>query len=101
LREPNGRTVGGFVTYNERMNRRCFLRAAAVGAGALSMPSVFARQDKAGAFEELTREQIDAIDKGLRWLAKNQYSTGGIGSPRPGPLPRLPRLALLPAHYNT
>jgi len=62
------------------MDRRCFLRAAALGAGALWVPSVFGRQDKGGAFEELTREQIDAIDKGLRWLAKNQYSTGGIGS---------------------
>src|SRR5204863_9085419 len=37
-------------------------------------------QDKATTFEELTREHVDAIDKGLRWLAKNQYSTGGIGS---------------------
>ena len=61
------------------MDRREFLRAAALGASALSLPPLFA-QDKAASFEELTREQIDAIDRGLRWLAKNQYSTGGIGS---------------------
>src|SRR5438874_6425866 len=61
------------------MDRRQFLRAAALGASALSLPPSFG-QDKAASFEELTREQIDAIDKGLRWLAKNQYSTGGIGS---------------------
>src|SRR5258706_1281888 len=63
------------------MNRREFLRTAALGASAWSLPSAFA-QDKAAAagFEEITREQVDAIDKGLRWLAKNQYSTGGIGS---------------------
>src|SRR5207244_13550783 len=54
-------------------------RAAALGASALSLPPLLG-QEKASTFEELTREQIDAIDRGLRWLAKNQYSTGGIGS---------------------
>ena len=62
------------------MDRRQFLKAAAMGASAWSVPLSLAQQDKATGFEELTREQIDAIDKGLRWLAKNQYSTGGIGS---------------------
>ena len=75
------------------MERRDFLRLSALGASALSLPSAFAglgigfgrtpsafAQDKAPGFEEITREQIDAIDKGLRWLAKNQYSTGGTGS---------------------
>src|SRR5258708_38680343 len=74
------------------MDRREFLRAAAIGASALSLPAALARQDKSTTFEELPREQVDAIDKGLRWRAKNQYSTGGIRptcqdayTPRAGP----------------
>lgn len=59
------------------MDRRAFLQSAAAGAGALSFPGLLRGQD---AFEEVTREQLEAVDKGLAWLAKNQYSSGAIGA---------------------
>ena len=57
------------------MRRRDFL----LGSAALGASTALRAQD-AGAFQEVTREQLDAIDRGLTWLGKNQYSSGAIGS---------------------
>ncbi len=67
------------------MKRREFLRAAAIGAPALAIPGLLPligqeTKPKQPAFQEVTPEQVVAIDKGLKWLANNQYSSGGIGS---------------------
>ena len=67
------------------MNRRDFLKAAAIGAPALAAPGLLPLigQDAKPApstFQEITPEQVQAIDKGLKWLANNQFSSGGIGS---------------------
>jgi hypothetical protein len=59
------------------MNRREFLRAAAAGLPALA-PA--ARPLWAQDFREITPEQSLAITKGLDWLARNQYSSGAVGS---------------------
>jgi hypothetical protein len=58
------------------MERRDFLKAAALGAPALAAPSLLGGQE----FQEVTREQIEAVEKGLTWLSKNQYSSGAIGA---------------------
>jgi hypothetical protein len=59
------------------MNRRDFLKAAAVGAPAWAA----AQEDPApGAFQEVTPEQVQAIRRGLDWLARHQYTSGAIGS---------------------
>jgi len=58
------------------MKRRDFLKAAALGAPALAAPSLLAGQE----FQEVTREQVEAVERGLTWLAKNQYSSGAIGA---------------------
>jgi hypothetical protein len=57
------------------MRRREFLRAAALGLPALGSGRLLA-QDKA---PEITPDQVEAVNRGLRWLAKEQYSSGGIG----------------------
>ena len=57
------------------MDRREFLRAAAMGASALSLPAAFA-QDKSTTFEELTREQVALIKQ---WIA------AGAKTARPEP----------------
>lgn len=61
------------------MDRRRFLKSAALGIPAFAAPSLLSGQDKP-AFDEIIPEQTEAVDKGLRWLAKNQYSSGGVGS---------------------
>ena len=63
------------------MKRRDFLGGAALGASAWAFPSLLRAQDAPrGDFQDVTREQLDAIDRGLTWLGKNQYSSGAIGS---------------------
>lgn len=59
------------------MNRREFLKAAALGAPAWAA----AQEDSSsGAFQEVTSEQVQAIRRGLDWLARNQYTSGAIGT---------------------
>jgi hypothetical protein len=68
------------------MNRRDFLRAAALGAPALAASGLVPLLGQDGrpvvpsTFQEVTPEQVTAIDKGLKWLANNQFSSGGVGS---------------------
>src|SRR5688572_16507620 len=62
------------------MRRRDFLGRAALGASTLAFPPLLGAQEERGAFQEITREQLDAIDRGLTWLSKNQYSSGAIGT---------------------
>lgn len=65
------------------MKRREFLRTAAWGlpAAAAGLP-LWARQEArpADTFREIIPEQVKAIEKGLDWLAKNQYNSGAVGS---------------------
>ena len=63
----------------KQMRRREFLRMAAAGVPALAAAPLWA-QEPAVAFREITPEQVVAIDKGLKWLVKNQYSSGAVGS---------------------
>ncbi|MBX3469666.1 MAG: terpene cyclase/mutase family protein [Planctomycetes bacterium] len=60
--------------------------AAAVGAGALALPSPAAGQERGwptqrsaadAGFEELDRDTLDAIERGVGWLAREQLSTSG------------------------
>jgi len=44
----------------------------------MAAPSFLPAQE--AGFREITPGQVDAIDKGLKWLAKSQYSNGAIGS---------------------
>jgi hypothetical protein len=60
------------------MRRREFLRAASMGLPALAAPSLLRAQDS--DFKEIIPEQVAAIDRGLKWLAANQYNSGGIGT---------------------
>jgi hypothetical protein len=60
------------------MDRREFLRTGAMALPALAAPGRLLGQDRA-AFQEILPEQVEAVDRGLRWLAKSQYSSGGIG----------------------
>jgi hypothetical protein len=72
------------------MERREFLKRAALTAPAwaasglvppfLLPPPAPAQEDKGAAFQEVIPAQVEAIDRGLRWLASNQFSSGGIGT---------------------
>lgn len=61
------------------MNRRDFLRATALGAPAFVLPPLFAQDSKDGPFQEITPEQVQAVDRGLAWLSKAQTPSGAIG----------------------
>src|SRR5688572_11901558 len=62
------------------MRRREFLRASALGLPALGLAShPLLRGQDGSSFREITLEQMQATEKGLEWLAKNQYSSGAIG----------------------
>lgn len=58
------------------MHRRTLLRAAAAGAPLLSAPRLLSGQE----FEEMPPRQVQTIRRGLRWLAKNQFSSGAVGT---------------------
>jgi len=65
------------------VDRRRFLKLG-LGAGAAAFPPLrlaFAGQDArpAPAFQEITPEQVIAINRGLEWLARNQGRSGAIG----------------------
>src|SRR5439155_20003194 len=67
------------------MKRRDFLKAAALGAPAFAVPGILPLIGQDGkkvpsTFQEIIPEQVQAIDKGLKWLANNQFSSGGIGT---------------------
>ncbi len=65
------------------MERRDFLKATAFGAPFLAAPGLLrgvVQDGKASPFQDMIPQQIEAINRGLDWLAKNQYNSGGVGS---------------------
>jgi hypothetical protein len=67
------------------MNRRNFLRLGAAAGASAAIPAFSLlprRQEKQeGSFQEITDEQVKAVEKGLGWLAKNQSQrTGAVGN---------------------
>jgi hypothetical protein len=62
------------------MKRREFLRAAGWSAASAALPAIPSLRAQEPPFQEITKEQEEAVNKGLDWLAKYQYSSGGIGS---------------------
>jgi hypothetical protein len=61
------------------MKRREFLKAAA-GLSALGATPRLRALAQEGSFREVTLEQAQAVEKGLEWIARHQYSSGAVGS---------------------
>jgi hypothetical protein len=62
------------------MKRRDLLKAVGLGAASAAFPGLPALLAQDVPFPEITKEQEEAVTKGLDWLAKYQYSSGGIGA---------------------
>lgn len=61
------------------MDRRAFLGWAAGGAALGAVPR-WVRAQEAPPFREVIPEQVEAVRKGLAWLASHQASRGSIGA---------------------
>ena len=97
--EPRLRLRADGGTLDMKMKRRHFLSVAAA-APAIWASGGLAAQDPekkkaARWFREITLNQVRAVDRGLAWLARNQFATGAIGTTCPVAFTSLAGLAFM------
>ncbi|MBI4566231.1 MAG: terpene cyclase/mutase family protein [Planctomycetes bacterium] len=79
------------------MNRRTFLKGAALSGFAAACPrgALALQDDGAGRFQEMIPEQAEAVRKGLDFLARSQRTSGAVGTKAPVAFTSLAGLAFM------